>query len=107
MLSCNSTRASICGLALSWKYRPHALGASHIIEEFGLNKIANVNTNENSSNTGKINLNIEIGKIDDSKPGKHLFLNRATKLETLEGKFKLRINIKEDSERLQFLHITI
>jgi hypothetical protein len=59
MLSCNSTRASICGLALSWKYKPHALGASHKIEEFGLNKIANVNT-------GKINLNLEIGKIDDS-----------------------------------------
>ena len=29
MLSCNSIKASICGLALSWKYNPHALGASH------------------------------------------------------------------------------
>jgi len=29
MLSCNSIKASICGLALSWKYSPHALGASH------------------------------------------------------------------------------
>jgi len=29
MLLCNSTNASICGLALSWKYKPHALGASH------------------------------------------------------------------------------
>jgi hypothetical protein len=28
MLSCNSTSASICGLALSWKYKPQALGAS-------------------------------------------------------------------------------
>jgi hypothetical protein len=32
MLSCNSTRASICGLALSWKYNPQALGASHTTE---------------------------------------------------------------------------
>jgi hypothetical protein len=30
MLLCNSTSASICGLALSWKYRPQALGASHV-----------------------------------------------------------------------------
>jgi hypothetical protein len=29
MLSCSSTKASICGLALSWKYSPQALGASH------------------------------------------------------------------------------
>jgi hypothetical protein len=28
MLSCNSTSASICGLALSWKYNPQGLGAS-------------------------------------------------------------------------------
>ena len=31
MLSCSSTSASICGLALSWKYNPQALGASHTI----------------------------------------------------------------------------
>ncbi len=28
MLSCNSTKASICGAALSWKYIPQGLGAS-------------------------------------------------------------------------------
>ena len=31
---CNSTSASICGLALSWKYKPHALGASQFSKIF-------------------------------------------------------------------------
>ena len=31
MLSCSSTKPSIWGVALSWKYIPHALGASKLI----------------------------------------------------------------------------
>ena len=31
MLSCNSTKPSIWGLPLSWKYIPHGLGASQRI----------------------------------------------------------------------------
>ena len=34
MLSCNSTKPSICGVALSWKYKPQALGASKYINVF-------------------------------------------------------------------------
>jgi hypothetical protein len=39
MLSCNSTRASICGLALSWKYNPQALGASQITSVLANTKV--------------------------------------------------------------------
>jgi hypothetical protein len=39
MLSCNSTSASICGLALSWKYNPQALGASQLISGVKKNKV--------------------------------------------------------------------
>jgi len=42
MLSCNSTRASICGLALSWKYNPQALGASQLIAEAPKNTILTI-----------------------------------------------------------------
>jgi len=42
MLSCNSTRASICGLALSWKYNPQALGASQLIVEAPNNTILTI-----------------------------------------------------------------
>jgi len=38
ILSCNSTSASICGLALSWKYNPQGLGASHREKENKLEK---------------------------------------------------------------------
>jgi hypothetical protein len=41
MLSCNSIRASICGLALSWKYSPQALGASQLIV-FKLKKLTKI-----------------------------------------------------------------
>ena len=42
-LSCNSTKASICGLAESWKYKPQGLGASQVIDtdlnKFNIDKI--------------------------------------------------------------------
>jgi hypothetical protein len=31
MLSCSSIKASIWGLAVSWKYKPQGLGTSHVL----------------------------------------------------------------------------
>ena len=31
ILSCNSTKPSICGVALSWKYKPQGLGVSQLL----------------------------------------------------------------------------
>jgi hypothetical protein len=50
ILSCNSTKASICGLTVSWKYSPQALGASQLIL-LPLNRDNIVNT----KNTGNKN----------------------------------------------------
>jgi hypothetical protein len=50
ILSCSSTNASICGLALSWKYKPQGLGASQckLWPKFTANKVIKLIKAENA-----------------------------------------------------------
>jgi hypothetical protein len=40
ILSCNSTNPSICGVALSWKYKPQGLGASQKLNILKYNNVS-------------------------------------------------------------------
>jgi len=43
ILSCNSTNPSICGVALSWNYKPQGLGASQNLNRLKYNNVS-INT---------------------------------------------------------------